>query len=170
MNFLVHGSIAFDLLLTHDGSFVDAIDPLALDQLSVSFLAQHFARHHGGTATNIAWNLALLGHRPSIVGAVGDDGRAYLQLLEERGIDTSFVRISDDRATATAIIATDNGARQITFFHPGADAESILPSFNGNTPDAGFAIVAPRNASLMIDGARQCKELGIPYLFDAGQR
>jgi adenosine kinase len=69
MRFLIHGSIAYDQLLGYDGSFVDGIDPKNLQALSVGYVAQHYVRHHGGTAANIAWNLRLLGHAPVVVGA-----------------------------------------------------------------------------------------------------
>ena len=72
--FLVAGSIAYDQLLTYDGSFVDGIDTENLDRLSVSFFAQHFVRHYGGTAANIAWNLRLLGQEVYAAGSVGHDG------------------------------------------------------------------------------------------------
>ena len=50
MKFLVNGSIAFDLLLSHEGSFLAGIDPKNLENLSVNYLAQGFVRHHGGVA------------------------------------------------------------------------------------------------------------------------
>ncbi len=169
MRFLVHGSIAYDLLLQHDGSFLDGLDAGHLQELSVSYFMPHFAKHHGGTGANIAWNLRLLGQEPHLIGTVGHDGAEYLALLRERGVSTEFVETLPEHATATAVIGTDHEERQITFFHPGADAHGSLPSFNGNAPEAQFAIVGARNRTLMIAGAHQCHTLGIPYLFDPGQ-
>lgn len=170
MRFLVHGSIAYDLLLTYDGSFVDALDPKALDRLSVSYFVPRFKRHHGGTGANIAWNIRLLGQEPLLVGTVGSDGGPYLSLLQERGIDTRYVQELKNHSTATAIIATDDAEHQIAFFHPGADAHGKLPKLDDERDDLKFAIISPRDPVLMLRAAAQCQELKIPYLFDPGQQ
>lgn len=168
MKFLIHGSIAYDLLLHSDSSFSDAIDPKNLETLSVGFLAQRMIKHHGGTAANIAWNLKILEQEPMIIGTVGNDGDAYLNLLKQRGIPVDHIEKKTDLLTATAIIASDEKERQITFFHPGADAKGILPELA--KADISFAIVGPRDAMLMLRAAEQCKKLSIPYLFDPGQQ
>ncbi len=168
MKFLINGSIAFDLLLSHDGSFLSGIDTKNLENLSVNYLAQGFVKHHGGTAANIGWNLALLGHAPVILGAVGFDGHAYLALLRERGLVTNLIERREDAITATAVIATDTAERQISFFHPGADGRASLPDFS-DEEDIAYAIMSPRNPVLMLQGARLCSKLKIPYLFDPGQ-
>ncbi len=170
MKFLVHGSIAYDLLLHCESAFTDVIHPQNLETLSAGFLAQRYERHHGGTAANIAWNLRLLGQDPLVIGTVGSDGGAYLSLLAERGIGTDFIEQKEDSLTATAIIASDSGERQITFFHPGADAHGMLPHIEEERDTIGFAIVSPRDAILMQKAAEQCKALHIPFLFDPGQQ
>lgn len=169
MRFLVNGSIAFDLLLNHEGSFLSGIDPKHLDNLSVNYLAQGFVRHHGGTAANIGWHLALLGHSPLLIGAVGSDGAEYLAMLKKRGADVSLVEKRTDSITATAVIATDLGERQISFFHPGADGKSSFPDISAHKKELKYAIMSPRNPLLMLEGAAVCKKHGIPYLFDPGQ-
>lgn len=169
MRFLVNGSIAFDLLLSHDGSFLSGIDPKNLERLSVNYLAPGFKRHHGGTAANIGWNLALLGAQPLLISAVGFDGGEYLDLLSHRGVDISRVERIKDAITATAIIATDNAERQISFFHPGADAFGTFPSLKDEREELSYAIMSPRNPVLMMQGAMECVKHKIPYLFDPGQ-
>ncbi len=134
----------------------------------MNYLAQGFVKHHGGTAANISWNLALLGHEPIAIGAVGFDGHAYLALLRERGVITNLIERRDDAVTATAIIATDTAERQISFFHPGADGLATLPDFS-DEEDITFAIMSPRSPILMLKGAHLCSKLKIPYLFDPGQ-
>lgn len=169
MKFLIHGSIAYDVLLRSDGVFADGFKGQDLDRLSIGFLAQGFVRHHGGTAANISWNLRLLGQDPLMIGTVGSDGGPYLGLLAERGIDTSRVQRRDDAFTATAFIATDSDERQITFYHPGADALGILPDLTDDRDGVSHAIIAPHNPMLMSQAAAQCRALGIPFLFDPGQ-
>lgn len=170
MKILVTGSTAYDVMLGYNGSFADAIDPKALSELSVSFFSPHYARHHGGTGANIAWNLKLLGVDPLLVSTVGTDGGAYTALLEERGIDTEFVEKLDSHVTATAIIGTDTGERQITFFHPGADADGSWPEIIDRREEISHAIISPRNAVLMNEAVHWCAKNAVPYLFDPGQQ
>ncbi len=170
MNFLVHGSIANDLLLGFEGSFAEILKGHDPEHLSISFFAPHLTRHHGGTAANIAWNLALLGQSPYIVGAVGHDAEDYLSLLESKGIKIDFIERHKNDMTAFAIIGTDEHGRQISFFHPGADSHAALPTFNGNIPQMQYGIVGARNPELMVEGAKQLDSLDIPFLFDPGQQ
>ncbi len=170
MKFLVHGSIAYDLLIHYEGSFVDGIDPKNLDSLSVGYLAHRFEKHHGGTAANIAWALNMLGQEPHMVGAVGSDGDPYLSMLRERGIPTDLVVKVKDALTATAIIATDNSEHQITFFHPGADAKGALPAMDQLADEMKYGIVSPRDSIAMLQAAKEMKRLGIRFLFDPGQQ
>lgn len=167
---LVTGSVAYDLLLTYDGSFSDAIDPNALDTLSLGFVTPHFARHHGGTGANISWNLSMLGQDPLLVATVGSDGGQYLALLEERGVSTANIEQLDDAFTSTAIIGTDDREHQITFYHPGADAKGTWPNLSEERDNLAYAIVSPRDATVMIDALRWCDEYGVKALFDPGQQ
>jgi len=179
---LITGSIAYDLLLSYEGSFADAIKGGSIDRLSVSFFAPHLKRHRGGTGSNIAWNLRLLGGNPLLVGTVGTDGGEYCALMEERGIDTSHVERRKDSITATAIIGTDNGERQIAFFHPGADSLGTWPAYaseeasvgrpnlNEERDDIAWAIVGARNPVLMMEAARWCGKAGLALLFDPAQQ
>lgn len=170
MRILITGSIAYDLLLNYDGSFQDALRGQSLEKLSVSFFVPHLRRHHGGTGANIAWNLRLLGGEPMLVGTVGTDGGSYCALLEERGIDTSHVERRKDSITATAIIGTDNGERQITFFHPGADALGQWPDLSEERDEIAWTVVGARNPVLMMEAVRWCSKAGLPLLFDPAQQ
>ena len=170
MKILVNGSTAYDVLLGYNGSFADAIDTSALDSLAVSFFSPHYARHHGGTGANIAWNLKLLGTEPILVTTIGTDGGDYRTLLEDRDISTQYVEQLSSGATATAIIGTDSSERQITFFHPGADADGSWPNLNDDRDDISHAIISPRNAVLMMEGVRWCDKYKVPFIFDPGQQ
>ncbi|MFH1670073.1 MAG: carbohydrate kinase family protein [Patescibacteria group bacterium] len=167
---LVTGSIAYDVLLGYDGSFADAIDPKALDSLSLSFFSPHYAKHHGGTGANIAWNLHLLGESPLLVSSVGKDGREYTAILEERGIAVDRIEVLADHVTATAIVGTDSEERQITFFHPGADEYGTWPDLSQDRDDLAYAIVSPRDTTAMVKGMEWCKKFVVPVMFDPGQQ
>ena len=62
------GSIAYDYLMSFPGYFKDHIIPDKLDSISLSFLVDSMIKQRGGTAPNIAYNLALLGEKPKING------------------------------------------------------------------------------------------------------
>jgi adenosine kinase len=166
---LVTGTIAYDVLLRYGRSFADAFRGADLEKLSVSFFSEGFAKHHGGTGANIAWHLALLGQQPLLAGAVGHDGGEYLQILEGRGIGVGHVKTYPEHVTATAIIGTDDGDRQIAFFHPGADAADAWRAPDEGAEDIALAIVGARNPMAMTAAAAWAKEAGIPLLFDPGQ-
>ncbi|HLC76173.1 MAG TPA: carbohydrate kinase family protein [Candidatus Peribacterales bacterium] len=169
-SFLVTGSIAYDMLLSYDGSFVDGLDVDKLDELSVGYVTRHLVKHHGGTAANIAWNFGLLKQPVMISGSIGHDGDEYVKRLKDRGIDTSLIVEYPQHVTATAIIGTDSGERQITFYHPGADQETVPPDFLRLKNRPAYVLVSPHNGVAMEQTTRACQEKGIPYIFDPGQQ
>lgn len=169
MKILVTGSVAYDLLLSHDGIFTHAIDPQALEHLSVNYIAPRIQRHHGGTAANISWNLRLLGQSPLMVGTVGGDSAEYRELLLSRGIPLDHVEVRQGSLTATAIIASDERENQISFYAPGADGEGHWPDLSHDLADCRYAIVSPRNPVVMSQAARDLHARKIPFVFDPGQ-
>ncbi len=168
---LVTGSVAYDVLLGYQGSFIAGINPSSLKNLSVSYTCGEYARHHGGTGANIAWNLALLRQSPLLVSTVGSDGGEYKALLTERGVSTTYVEQLQSHVTATAIIGTDDSQRQIVFFHPGADAHGSWPAekLSDERDDIAYALVGARNPGLMMGGVHWCGKWKVPLLFDPGQ-
>ena len=169
-SFLAVGSIAFDTLLQYDGSFAEGIDADHLDELSVAYVTQHLARHHGGTGANIAWNLRLLGQEAVLAGSVGSDGDAYLERLRKHGVDVSRVVRRSHHVTPTAIVGTDSDERQITFYHPGADQETEPPDITSLKSKIAYVLVSPHSAMNMLQTAVRCQEQKMPYLFDPGQQ
>jgi adenosine kinase len=168
--FLVAGSIAFDTLLTYDGSFADGIDPKNLDDLSIGYVTQHLARHHGGTAANIAWNLALLKQQVMIAASIGHDGDAYLERLKYKNINVSLVQQYPEHVTSTAIVGTDSDERQITFYHPGADIQTQGADIGILKEELSHVIISPHSVTAMLQTAQSCQENGIPYILDPGQQ
>jgi adenosine kinase len=168
--FLVAGSIAFDILLTYDGSFADGIDPDKLDELSVAYVTQHMARHHGGTAANIAWNFALLNQDIMIAASIGHDGDEYVDRLKQKNINVSLVQRYADHVTPTAIIGTDSDERQITFYHPGADTQTQPPDVGMLKKELSYVLISPHTTVSMVKTALLCQKHGVPYIFDPGQQ
>ncbi len=167
MRIVVTGSIAYDYLMVFPGHFKDHILPDKVHVLSVSFLVESMRRQRGGTAPNIAYNLALLGERPTVMGTVGEDFAEYRLWLEEQGIDTGAIKPIPDEFTSSCFINTDLQDNQITAFYPGAMAHAATLSLKAsNLQDADLVIIAPNDPLAMARYAAECRELGIPYLYD----
>ncbi|MCK5019945.1 MAG: carbohydrate kinase family protein [Candidatus Peribacteraceae bacterium] len=166
----ITGSIAFDYLLSYDGSFTESIKTDALKDLSLAFVTPHMEKQFGGTGANIAWNLKLLGGDPFLASSVGEDGKSYIERLSEFDIDTRAIEIVDNAITATAILATDTNEQHIIFFHPGADALGSWTNVNEYKDLASYAIVSPRDIPAMQKAFEWCLSSSIPVLFDPGQQ
>jgi len=167
MRIFVTGSIAYDYIMVFPGRFQDHILPEKMHVLSVSFLVDSLTRRRGGTAANIAYNLALLGERPLVAGTVGEDFPEYRAWLESRGVDTSAIKVVAGEHTASCFTNTDLQHNQITAFYPGAMAHAASISLHeaGATP-ADLVIIAPNDPKAISCYADECTKAGIPYLYD----
>ena len=116
---VISGSLAFDHIMTFPGSFQDYILADKAHVLSVSFLFDSLRRYRGGVAGNIAYNFALLGERPALVGAGGSDFGDYRAAFEDLGIDTSRVLDVTSELTGSAFMSADLSGNQIAGFYPG---------------------------------------------------
>jgi adenosine kinase len=90
--------------------------------------------------------------------------------LQDRGIATTYIQKLRKHVTATAIVCTDAAERQITFFHPGADAAGAWPDLQSERAGLTFGIVSPRDVRMMADACNWCQSAQVPYLFDPGQQ
>ncbi len=170
MTVLVTGSIAYDYIMVFPGYFKEHILPEKINEISVSFLVDSLKRQRGGIATNIAYNLALLGERPRIMATVGHDFADYRKWLEENGIDTSAIVEIPDELTASFFVSTDKEQNQIASFYTGAMAHAHTLSFRGHANGTRLAVISPNDPRAMVQYARECAELGIPYIYDASQQ
>jgi adenosine kinase len=149
------------------GQFKDHILADKMHVLSVSFLVESLKRMRGGTAPNIAYNLALLGERPKLAGVVGEDFEEYRLWLESRGIDTSGIVAIPGEFTSSCFINTDLKDNQITAFYPGAMSHAGRISFQDERYAAtDLVIIAPNDPEAMLKYAAECTARGIDYLYD----
>jgi adenosine kinase len=163
----VTGSIAYDYIMVFPGRFRDHILPEKIHILSVSFLVDSLKRMKGGTGANIAFNLALLGERPMLVGTVGEDFGEYRQWLDRHGVDTSTTKVISGDFTASCFINTDLQDSQITAFYPGAMSKAATISLRELDATPGdIVVIAPNDPAAMARYAAECTEHHIPYLYD----
>ncbi len=171
MRIVVTGSIAYDYLMQFPGRFRDHLLPDKLDRISVSFLVESLVRERGGVAANIAFNLALLGERPVLMGTVGHDFSEYRAWLDGHGVDTSAVREIPDVFTASFFANTDVENNQIGSFYTGAMAYSrdyTLAEALAETPD--LVVISPSDPTAMSQLADECHASKLPFLFDPSQQ
>ncbi|MEK7617335.1 MAG: carbohydrate kinase family protein, partial [Patescibacteria group bacterium] len=145
----------------------DHIMPDKIHQINLSFLVNKLSKQKGGTAGNIAYNLALLGCPVSIVGSVGSDFSDYGKFLQDVGVDISGIKIVEDDSTSSAYIMTDRSDNQITAFYPGAMRKNSSLSLEGN-PE--FVVISPNDPAAMVNFTKQCQEKNIPYMLDPGMQ
>ena len=166
---LVSGSIVYDRIMVFPGLFKDHILPNQTHILNVSFTLQRTDESFGGTAGNIAYNLALLRESATLLGLVGHDFGRYAKWLQKNKIDFSRVDQSKNDPTASAYIMTDKADNQITGFYPGP-MDVKYCSLVRKIKNPSLAIISPDFKPRMMAYVRLYKELGIDYIFDPGQQ
>ena len=173
MQIAVTGSIATDHLMTFPGRFTDSLVPEELGKVSLSFLVDDLVVRRGGIAANIAFGLAQLGLRPLLVGAVGDDFDDYRAWLDEHGVDTSPVHVSELAHTARFTVTTDADLNQIASFYTGAMAEardiSLAPLVDRHGR-LDLVVVSPNDPDAMLRHTDEARTLGIPFVADPSQQ
>ncbi len=137
MKLIVTGSIAYDYLMSFPGKFTEHFLPEHLQRVSLSFLVDSMDKRRGGCAPNIAYTLALLGERPYLMGAAGQDFKDYGEWLAGRRRRHSLVHQVPDKFTASFFCSTDTENNQIASFYTGAMANAAELSFR--TVDASRA-------------------------------
>lgn len=173
MRIAVTGSIATDHLATFPGRFTDQLVADRLDRVSLSFLVDDLDIRRGGVAANISYGLGRLGLTPLLLGAVGPDFGAYRSWLEENGVDTGFVHVSEKRQTARFMCTTDLDQNQIASFYGGAMAEALgidLAPVAARLGGLDLVLVSPNEPRAMLRHTAQCHDLGIDFAADPSQQ
>ena len=173
MSVLITGSIAYDTMLSFEGAFGDQISGPVDAGFNTTFLTRSMHRDFGGCAGNIAVAMKRAGGDPLVWGAVGRDGRDYLEHFEAEGIDVRGVGVLNDAYTAQCLIVTDKTGGQIAAFHPGATERT--PEVPWPLDDEGaeilpaMAILSPGGRATTLFAAECCRSREVPYFFDVGQ-
>ena len=164
----VTGSLAFDHIMDYPGKFGDHIMPDKIHQINLSFLVNTLKKQKGGTAGNIAFNLALLKTPVSILGTAGSDFTDYAKFLQQSGVDISKIKISQDKLTSSAFIMTDLSDNQITAFYPGAMTENSALTLIESKPE--LVVISPNDPQAMINFTKECQNNNLDYMLDPGMQ
>lgn len=110
-------------------------DVVALGELLIDFAAiskdadgyPSMAAHPGGAPANLLAAVSKFGGKTALIGKVGNDtfGHLLLGTLEQSGIDTAGMRLTDEFFTTLAFVTFDeHGDRSFAFSRkPGADTQ-----------------------------------------------
>ncbi|MEK7594552.1 MAG: carbohydrate kinase family protein [Patescibacteria group bacterium] len=166
---VICGSIAIDRIMNFSGRYRDLIKPDKLHALSLSMLLEKLDDSRGGTGANIAYNLALLGEQPVLLGSVGKDAKEYVADLTKIGIDTTNIHYSQ-LATASFNVITDSEDSQVGGFYQGAMSDSESLSFSPWHNKDALMVISAHNPSAMNRQARECQDNGLKLVYDPGQQ
>ncbi|GCB50873.1 carbohydrate kinase family protein [Streptomyces sp. NL15-2K] len=174
MRIAVTGSVATDHLMTFPGRITDQLLADRIDHVSLSFLVDALEIRDGGVAANIAYGLAVLGHRPLLVGAVGPDfHEGHGRRLAGQGVDISAVRVSPTRHTARFLCTTDLDGNRIASFCPGAMSEAAdidLVDVLRAHGEARLVLIGADDPAAMLRHTRACRAQGIRFIADPSQQ
>jgi adenosine kinase len=169
---VVTGSIATDHLMRFPGRFAEHLIDTHLDRLSLSLLVDKLVVRRGGVGANIAFALGVLGHSPTLVGAVGTDFEDYREWLETHGVNCSHLLVSDTEHTARFTCTTDDDQCQFASFYPGAMSEAARITLEPvvHAGDVELILVGANDPSAMLAHTEEARRLGIPFAADPSQQ
>jgi adenosine kinase len=166
----VTGSVAYDTIMVFPGHFGEHILPDKTHLINVSFLVDRLEKRRGGTAANIAYNLALHGERPLLTAAVGNDFGDFDRALSDMGVDTTAALRCDDIPCAAAFITTDLDDNQITAFYPGAMGRGGQVDLTAHAGVIETVVVAPDAPDGMARHVAQAHQMGARLVFVPAQQ
>lgn len=155
------------------GKFADSLIPDELQHVSLSFLVDDLQIRKGGVAANIAFGMAQLGHRPVLVGAVGEDFADYSSWLQRHGVDLDSIHVSETQHTARFVCTTDDVQAQLASFYPGAMSEAReieLQPVSDRLGGLDLVVVSPNDPAAMERHTEECRQRKIPFVADPSQQ
>lgn len=166
MSILVSGSLAYDYIMDFPDSFKNHILPDQIHILNVCFVVEEMRKNFGGCAGNIAYTMKLLGADPLIFSALGSDAEDYLKHLQKYHLKSDYIRQVRDKLTSSAHITTDKDDNQLIAYYNGAGDEAVELHLAQVKESIELVIISPAKKEAMIQHAKECSELGIPFVFD----
>jgi sugar/nucleoside kinase (ribokinase family) len=114
---LVVGELNVDLILNNIQTFPKIGTEIIADQMTITL---------GSSSAIFASNVSVLGAKVAFVGEVGDDnfGKLVLNSLQQKNVDTDYIKISQVAKTGASIILNYQEDRAIVT-HPGAMEDLI---------------------------------------------
>jgi ribokinase len=129
------------------GSYAEALVLTAdrIPQPGETLVGRDYRQTYGGKGSDMAVQAARLGADVAYVGVVGDDafGRGFADLMRAEGVDTTHLRVTDERPTGVGMIIKDVRARNVIVVDMGAnelfgpdDVDAAAPAITAWPPPA----------------------------------
>lgn len=151
------------------GKYSDLIQPDKLHVLSLSILIDKLTNSRGGTAANIAYNSALLGEKPILLGSIGEDAKEYMKDLGNLGVTIDYVHVSD-LPTPTFTVLTDSTDNQVGGFYPGAMSDISKLTLEPWYGKKVLVVISANDPTGMDQLVKECIEHDLDYVYDLGQQ
>ncbi len=176
---LVVGSVALDILFPIQGDMRKEI-PLKngkVSKVNLTFLAEKSHYYYGGTAGNICYGLGLLGFKPTLFSAVGEDfNQDYKTHLEKHGVICRPIVGSQKTETAKSFQISDEHHQQITIFQANyygerLDNMSLFETLKkDNLKKFAIAIFSPGNNKSTLNTMLEFRKVNrkATVIFDPG--
>ena len=79
-------------------------------------------------------------------------------------------KLFPENITASFFATTDRANAQIASFYPGAMGDAATLSLKDVKKRPDLVVISPTDPEAMMKHAAECRELGIPYLYDPSQQ
>jgi len=177
-NVYITGSIAYDTIMDFPNKFQDYFHSEKLHQINVSFVVDKLEKQLGGTATNIAYNTALIfiSHFSifnenvglKVLGSVGKDGKDFMEFFKKNKIDADGVIMDKKLYTSAGSVITDTKNNQIWGFYYGAAEKIPFIDFKTINKITDLLVISANHKNSFLYFQREAIKNKIPYLFDPG--
>ncbi|MGD6776142.1 aminoimidazole riboside kinase [Sutcliffiella horikoshii] len=151
------------------------IDFIPLDPDNISF-----QKSPGGAPANVAVGVARLETKSTFIGKVGNDvlGRFLKKTLEDYGVNTSSILLTDDIRTGVVFVTLENGERSFDFYiNPSADRflteeeiDEKLFDENKILHFGSISLISEPTRSATIKAVKLAKEKGLTVSYDPNLR
>jgi len=186
-NVYVTGSIAYDTIMNFPHEFQNYFHSEKLHQINVSFVVNKLEKQLGGTACNIAYNMALILNQKSkiqmtnkiestkskevilkLLGSLGKDGNDFLKFFKKNKIDVSGVVVDKKLYTAAGSVITDTKNNQIWGFYYGASERIPYIDFKKINKETDLLVISANHKNSFLYFQSEAIKNKVPYFYDPG--
>ena len=177
-NVYITGSIAYDTIMNFPQEFQNYFHSEKLHQINVSFVVDKLEKQLGGTATNIAYNVAqiFISHFSifnkevglKLLGSIGKDGLEFIKFFKRNKIDINGVIMDKKLYTSAGSVITDTKNNQIWGFYYGASEKIPYTDFKKINRETDLLIISANHKNSFLYFQTEAIKNKIPYLYDPG--
>lgn len=171
LNVYVTGSIAYDTIMDFEKEFKDYFHPEKLHQINVSFVVKRLEKQLGGTACNIAYNIAqTFSKKPSIhlIGSIGKDGKEFMRFFKKNDIDAIGIIIDKHLYSSAGSVITDTKNNQIWGFYYGASEKIPYVDFKKINKGTDLLVISANHQNPFLYFQREAIKNKTSYFYDPG--